>query len=203
MKQRGNPTQAEDGPVIQRILQGDSSAYRQLVEKYQHRIVNLIACITGNRDDAEDIAQKVFIKVYYSLPRFDLSLPFFPWLYRVTVNQCYDELRRARRQRRQTSLSDLEWGGSVVAMDSLRRPDSQMERQVASELVQRLLLALPRSYREILILKDLTEHSYEEIAEILGCSLQAVRLKVFRARRMLREKIGNLMKEERHLLSSY
>lgn len=192
----------EDRQLIREILQGDTAQYRKLVEKYQYRVINLVACVTGNRNEAEDIAQKIFIKVFYSLKRFDPTLPFFPWLYRVSVNHCYDELRRSRRKK-QTFFSDLEPVEAEFAMEPNGRPDRSLEREKLAGMVHKLLFSLPPHYREALILKDIGEHSYEEMAEILGCSMQAVRLKVFRARNILRKKITNLMKEERQFLSNY
>lgn len=202
MSPGGKPAQAEDQYLIRQILAGDQNQYHKLVEKYQSRITNLVACITGDYNEAEDIAQKVFIKIFYALDRFDLSLPFFPWLYRITVNQCYDELRRARRKK-QTSFSDLEEGETRFALSPAQQPDYQLEQESLTQLVHRLLFALPRRYRQILILKDMTDHSYGEMAEILECSLPAARLKVFRARNMLRKKMKHLVKEEKRLLSNY
>ncbi|MBI4445158.1 MAG: sigma-70 family RNA polymerase sigma factor [Acidobacteria bacterium] len=192
----------EDQEIIRRILDGEQWQYQYLVEKYQQRVINIVACITGDRTEAEDITQKVFIKIYYSLDRFDPSLPFFPWLYRVTVNQCYDELRRFRRKR-QTIFSDMDGSETQIVAEPIRRPDHHLERKNLAGLVRKLLFSLPRRYRDILILKDVADHSYDEISEILGCSMQAVRLKVFRARNLLRKKISHLMKEERRFLSSY
>lgn len=197
-----NQQEPTDHQWIRQILEGDERQFRHLVERYQSRITNLVALVTGNRNEAEDICQKIFIKVFYSLEKFDLSLPFFPWLYRVTVNQCYDEMRRTRRKK-QTFFSDIEAGEAEIAIEPALRPDRTLEQENVAALVQRLLLTLPSRYREVLILKDIADYSYAEISEILGCSMQAVRLKVFRARNMLRKKITNLVKEERHLLSNY
>ena len=87
----------EDRDLVARCRKGDPLAFEELVRKHQQMVLNLAYHYLGYHNDIEDVAQKIFIKVYFSLPKFDTRRPFFPWLYRIAINQCYDELRRLRR----------------------------------------------------------------------------------------------------------
>jgi DNA-directed RNA polymerase specialized sigma24 family protein len=89
----------DDRRLVEKCQKGDPLAFEELVRKYQQTVFNLAYHYVGYRNEVEDVAQKIFTKVYFSLPKFDLQRPFFPWLYRIAVNQCYDELRRIRRQK--------------------------------------------------------------------------------------------------------
>ena len=86
------PYADEDRELVARCRKGDALAFEELVRKYQQTILNLAYHYLGYQKDFEDVAQKIFTKVYFSLPKFDIRRPFFPWLYRIAVNQCYDEL---------------------------------------------------------------------------------------------------------------
>jgi len=158
------------------------------VHKYQSLIVNLAYHNTANRNDVEDVAQQVFAKVYFSIGTFDNRRPFFPWLYRIAINQCYDELRRARRRRLLTfSELSLEDADAIAALahyaDPAPNPGAADPERL--RLLHALLDQLPAPQRMVLVLRDLQDVSYEEMARILECSEQAARLKVFRARRRL------------------
>lgn len=180
----------EDQDLVRRCQRGDESAFEELVRKYQQTLFNLIFHNMGRRGDAEDIAQKVFSKVYFSLPKFDVNRPFFPWLYRIVVNQCYDEMRRAKR-RRSVTFSELNLQDSENIENLIRHEDvldtPEEERKELHELLYRMLDRLPEKQRNALVLRDLEEVPYEEMAEMLGCTEQAARLKVFRARTHLKE----------------
>jgi len=180
----------EDRQLVTRCKTGDERAFEDLVREYQHTVLNLVFHHLGHRADAEDVAQKIFIKVYLSLDRFDNKRPFFPWLYRIIINQCYDELRHARRQRVHT-FTEL----SIDEVDTIERlinqselpPQPEGDRQEMYSLLYALLDQLPDKQRTAVILRDLEEVPYERMAEILGWTEQAARLKVFRGRARLRE----------------
>jgi RNA polymerase sigma-70 factor (ECF subfamily) len=179
------PYPDEDYDLVIQCRQGDPHAFEELVRKYQQIVLNLVYHYMGHRNDVEDIAQKIFIKIYLSLPKFDDRRPFFPWLYRIAVNQCYDELRRIRRRRVRTfSELSLEEAGRVEKLISQSdvSPVSDEDRQEMRALLYRLLDRLPDQQRLAIVLRDLETISYKKMAEILKCSEQAARLKVFRAR---------------------
>ncbi len=189
----------EDRGLVDRCKKGDEQAFEQLVRKYQQTVFNLVYHNIGYRADVEDIAQKVFSKIYFSLPKFDNKRPFFPWLYRIAINQCYDELRRARR-RKVRSFTEL----SLEDADAIERLMNQSEAtpvvaddsQEMHALLYKMLDQLPEQQRSAIVLRDLEDVPYEKMAEIMGCSEQAARLKVFRARARLRELMEKALRRQ-------
>ena len=183
-------SQKDDRELIARCRQGDASAFDELVGKYQQQIINLVYHYIGNRSDVEDIAQKIFIKVYFSIPKFDIQRPFVPWLYRISINQCYDELRHLRRGKTYTfselSLEDNESIERLIAR-SEDASDAEESRSDMHDLLQRMLDQLSDRHRQVIVLRDLEGIPYNEIAATLKCSEQAARLKVFRARNRLKK----------------
>jgi len=184
------PYSGEDHDLVAQCQEGDERAFEALVRKYQQTIFNLIYHNIGFRTDVEDIAQKIFSKIYFSLPKFDNKRPFFPWLYRIAVNQCYDELRRARRRKVHTftelNLEEIDSIEKLMNKDEIAPGDGE-ERQELHSLLHRMLDQLPDPQRTAIVLRDLEDIPYEKMAEILKCSEQAARLKVFRARTQLRQ----------------
>jgi RNA polymerase sigma-70 factor (ECF subfamily) len=175
----------EDRGLVSRCRQGDPLAFEELVRKYQQPLLNLIYHYIGYRNDVEDVAQKIFTKVYFSLSKFDIKRPFFPWIYRIAINQCYDELRRIRRQKIRTfSELSLEESNRIESLISQNEavPVSDEDRQEMSTLLNRVLDQLPDQQRLAIVLRDLEGIPYAKIAEMLKCTEQAARLKVFRAR---------------------
>ena len=192
------PYPDDDRKLVEQCQKGDALAFEELVRKYQQTVFNLAYHYIGYRNDVEDVAQKIFTKVYFSLPKFDVRRPFFPWLYRIAINQCYDELRRIRRQKTHTftelSLDDT---GSIEKLLSQNEtpPDSDDDRQELQALLRKMLDQLPDQQRMAVVLRDLEVIPYSKIAEILKCTEQAARLKVFRARARLKTLLERAMKK--------
>ena len=180
----------EDRELVGKCQKGDELAFESLVRKYQQTVFNLVYHNLGYRADVEDVAQKIFSKVYFSLPKFDNHRPFFPWLYRIAINQCYDELRRARRRRVRTftelSIEDTEVIEKIMNQSAVA-PAPADESKELQQLLHKLLEQIPEQQRSAIVLRDLEDVPYEKMAEIMNCSEQAARLKVFRARARLRE----------------
>jgi RNA polymerase sigma-70 factor (ECF subfamily) len=146
-----------------------------------------------SRSSAKDLHQ-----IYFSLAKFDLRRPFFPWLYRIAINQCYDELRRIRRQRTHTfSELSLDDTGSIEKLISQNNvpasPDE--DRHELQVLLRKMLNQLPDQQRLAIVLRDLEVIPYSKIAETLRCTEQAARLKVFRARARLKTLMERAMKK--------
>lgn len=183
------PYPDDDRKLIARCQEGDAAAFEELVKKYQQTVFNIAYHYVGYRNEVEDVAQKIFTKVYFSIPKFDLQRPFFPWLYRIAINQCYDELRRIRRQKTHTfSELSLEDSGSIENLISQNEVTvlQDEDRQQMQALLQKMLNQLPDQQRVAIVLRDLESVPYTKIAEILKCTEQAARLKVFRARARLK-----------------
>ncbi|MEJ2245897.1 MAG: RNA polymerase sigma factor [Acidobacteriota bacterium] len=180
----------EDSSLIARCQEGDSLAFEELVRKYQQSVTNLAYHYIGHKDDVEDVAQKIFVKIFFSLPKFDIKRPFFPWLYRIAINQCYDELRQIRRRRTYTfSELNLEDSNSIEKLIGQTEPSvrSDEERAELQALLSKILGQLPDQQRKVIIMRDIEAIPYVEIAGILKCTEQAARLKVFRARNRLKK----------------
>ena len=180
----------EDRELVRRCQNGDDAAFEVLVRKYQQTLFNLIYHNMGRRGDTEDIAQKILTKVYFSLGKFDSTRPFFPWVYRIAINQCYDELRRMRR-RPSLTFSELNLQETENIENLIRQEDSQEtpveERKELHDLLHKMLDRLPEKQRRALVLRDLEDVPYDQMAELMNCTEQAARLKVFRARTRLRD----------------
>ena len=177
-------TREQEAAVIQAVLDGDVNAYEALVKK---NVYNLALRMTGNSEDAADMAQEAFIKAYNSLTAFRGDSKFSVWLYRIVSNVCLDFLRS--RSRKQTvSLSTENDDGEEVELDiadETHSPEQLLDRSLTRDAVRRGLAALPPDHREILLLREIQGLSYEEIADVLGLEAGTVKSRIFRARKKL------------------
>jgi RNA polymerase sigma-70 factor (ECF subfamily) len=181
-----------EGECIRRAQGGDVSAYEELVRKHQKRVMAIVGGILRWRDDMEDVAQQVFLKVYLALKRFDGRSSFATWLYKITVNETYDHLRK-KRARKLLYESDL----SEEQQEQMRRtrrtgtggaPEPHvLERMEARQVADALLAELGVEDRAMLLLKEVEGFSVEEIGEMLGQNVNTVKVRMFRARRRLAE----------------
>jgi len=176
---------ADDRELVQRAQAQDKEAFEELVRRHQHRVFAVAGGILRRREDAEDIAQQVFVKAYFSLKRFDQRAAFSTWLYKITVNECWDLLRK-RKVRPLVYESDLseEQARQFGATDerTSEEPDIS-EKLVARERVRNLMAGLDERDRTMLILKEVEGFAVEEIAEMLGLNANTVKVRLFRARR--------------------
>jgi len=176
---------AEDRELVRRAQAQDKEAFEELVRRHQHRVFAVAGGILRRREDAEDIAQQVFVKAYFSLKRFDQRAAFSTWLYKITVNECWDLLRK-RKVRPLVYESDLseEQARQFGATDerTSEEPDIS-EKLVARERVRNLMAGLDERDRTMLILKEVEGFAVEEIAEMLGLNANTVKVRLFRARR--------------------
>jgi RNA polymerase sigma-70 factor (ECF subfamily) len=186
----------DDFTIIRAIQAGNHQAFESIVRRYQHQVANLIYVTMGNRDDVEDIAQEVFIRVYRSLPRFNFDASFFSWIYRITMNLCIDEIRK-RKIRKILSLDfltedslEMNKKNKVHTMPS----DSLLEEE-KKKMIQGALQRLKSEHREILVLREYGNLGYNEIAETLGISLEAVKSRIFRARTELKNLLSDYFVE--------
>jgi len=184
---------AADDTLITLFLQGEEQAYRHLVERYQERIRNLIYSIFKDRELVEDLSQEVFLKAYEALPHFRFESSFYTWIYRIAVNKSRDELRR-RKIRRFLSFQALDNG---VRAELDMRMSTPPQTNEYADIVSLGLKALPDHQRIVVVLKDIEGLSYEEIADVLQIEVGTVKSRLSRARGMLREVLGPLLKEAR------
>jgi RNA polymerase sigma-70 factor (ECF subfamily) len=176
---------AEDRELVRRAQAEDKEAFEELVRRHQHRVFAVAGGILRRREDVEDIAQQVFVKAYFSLKRFDQRAAFSTWLYKITVNECWDLLRK-KKVRPLVYEADLseEQARMIEASEEKgsRAPDIS-ERLETRQRVERLLEGLDERDRLMLILKEVQGFSIEEIAEVLELNSNTVKVRLFRARR--------------------
>jgi RNA polymerase sigma-70 factor (ECF subfamily) len=187
---------ADDRELVRRAQSEDKEAFEELIRCHQHRVFAVAGGILRRREDVEDIAQQVFVKAYFSLKRFDQRAAFSTWLYKITVNECWDLLRK-KKVRPLVYEADLSEEQARMIQTSEEKgntaPDIS-ERLEARQRVERLLEALDERDRLMLVLKEVEGFSIEEIAGVLELNANTVKVRLFRARRrivMLAKKRGN------------
>jgi RNA polymerase sigma-70 factor (ECF subfamily) len=175
---------------MERIKKGDTDALRDLVEAHQHRIIGTVAKMLGDEADAEDIAQQVFLRVWKSASRYEPTAKFTTWLFKITRNLVFNELRRRRRHPAQSLDASSEDDRPFQAPDpGAKAPDTAMLDEEMQTAIQHAIDALPEIQRMAIVLRRYDDISYEEIGEILDLSVPAVKSVLFRARTELREKL--------------
>jgi RNA polymerase sigma-70 factor (ECF subfamily) len=182
-----------------RIAEGDADAFEILVSRHQASVLNLIYRFIGNRTQAKDLAQEVFIRVWQAAKTYKPEAKFTTWIYRITANLCFNELKSARRKKWFSfGHSDDQHGGTIEETLSDRAPSAEdllLERE-RSRQISDALQSLPDNQRLALVLKRYDELSYQEIAQIIGCSVSAVESLLVRAKRTLQEKLSFLKNDE-------
>jgi RNA polymerase sigma-70 factor (ECF subfamily) len=185
-----------DGDLVARCRSGDEGAWRELVSRHTRRVFGVAYRFTGRVDEAEDLTQEVFVKVYQGLDRFREAEGAFPtWLTTVARNQAIDSYRRRRQERRLTA-------DDPALLDAVPAPGGSsplraLERQERASLVHRTLRALPEELRQPVILCDLEGLAYEEIAEALGLPLGTVKSRINRGRLELAKRLRGRLGEHR------
>src|SRR5258706_1008649 len=164
------PGVPDDRELVRTAQAGDKEAFEELVRRHQHRVFAVAGGILRRREDVEDIAQQVFVKAYFSLKRFDQRAAFSTWLYKITVNECWDLLRK-KKVRPLVYESDLseEQARQIITSGEKVNPGPDISEKIeARERVERLLEGLDEGDRLVLILKEVAVVSIEEIAEVLN-----------------------------------
>ncbi len=177
----------EEASLVRRVQAQDEMAFREIVDRYQAKVFSIIYGILRNRNDAEDIAQQVFAKIYFSIRNFDFRSSLLTWIYKITVNECYDYLRKKR-------VRKLVYESDFSSEDSLRMENSEPatdqapavdERLAQHDLIIKLLSKISEEDRSLILLKEVEGHSVEELAEMTGMNENTIKVKLFRARQKL------------------
>ena len=185
-----SPNEAErDVLWMRRVAKGDMKAFEQLVEAHQARVVGTVAKMLGDASDAEDIAQQVFIRVWKSAGRYQPTAQFTTWLFKITRNLVFNELRRRKRHPAQ-ALDHEEAEHHFQAADtSSLSPDASLLDAEMQEAIQTAIDSLPETQRMAIVLRRYEDMPYEEIGAVLKLSVPAVKSVLFRARAELKEKL--------------
>src|SRR5579862_5845024 len=176
-----------EGLLVRRAQQGDDGAFREIVEKYQSKVFSIIHGIVRQRNDVEDIAQQVFTKVYFSLRNFDFRSSLITWIYKITVNECFDYLRK-KKVRKLVYESDM-------SEDEARRVENsepastvavRADTSLASrDYIVKLMDRVSGEEKTLLMLKEVEGYSIEELSGMLRMNENTIKVKLFRARQKL------------------
>jgi RNA polymerase sigma-70 factor (ECF subfamily) len=200
------PSNMQDRTLISRTQSGDHVAFEELVQKYRHQLLNLVCWHAGPAADTDDVLQAILCKVYFSLKKFDINRPFYPWLRRIAVNRCFDERRRLRRRKTMT-FAELGFDAPEVEMEALPNfSTSYYSNEKHDDLSDMLAVALGQlsgEYQQVLVLHYLEQLPYEDVAAALDCSPQAARVKACRAKAALRRILVNACREAAVPFASY
>ncbi len=186
-KTRVDHKNSDEAALVKRVQARDEMAFREIVERYQAKVFSIIYGILRNHNDAEDIAQQVFAKIYFSIRNFDFRSSLLTWIYKITVNECYDYLRKKR-------VRKLVYESDFSAEDAQRLESSEPavdtaapidRRIVQQDLVVKLLSKVSEEDRTLILLKEVEGHSVEELAAMTGLNENTIKVKLFRTRQKL------------------
>lgn len=182
------PDQLPDHEVVARVRGGDRDAFRLLVRRYQDMLFRHALRMTGDRDVANDLVQGAFVKAFTNIARCRDPERYGAWQYRILTNACKDHLKS--RRRRDVSIDD-----QVNLMDGTAGPAGNLDRAQLRTVLSNAIAKLPESLREAFVLKHVEGRSYEEIAGMMDTSVPALKMRVHRAREVLKEALEELVRD--------
>lgn len=188
--------------LIKRAQSGDIAAFEALIEAYEQKVFHIAYRMAGNLDDAADMAQEILLKIFRNVGKFKGESKFSTWVYRVATNTCLDELKKAKRKATYSLDEEFETGEGqlgVEVADTAPTPEQRVEGQEIRDAITEAISRLSEEHRQIIILRDINGLTYEEVADILDCSLGTVKSRISRAREQLRK----ILSQDRELFERY
>jgi RNA polymerase sigma-70 factor (ECF subfamily) len=186
----------KDAEIITRFKGGDRTGFNELVRRYSTRAYQIAYGVLGNKEDAEEVAQDVFIRIFKALPKFRGDAEFSTWMYRIAMNLARNKYRwnRSRGLRRNISIeatqeNDELSGRGIQVPAELPTPDERAELNEFESNVMAEMDKLPPLYREALVMRNVENMSYERIAKVLDCKLGTIKSRIARAREELRKRL--------------
>lgn len=184
----------DDASLVEQVLEnGNLKAFEVLVKRYQKQVYSLAYRLTNNRDDAEEMAQEVFLRIYQVLERYDPERQFFSWMYKIALNTCYTFLRKSNNAE-ETSLENVIEFSTLVPAET-DGIEAYLEKKEESELVQKALSELPEKYRVPLVLHYLRDLSYREIAKYMEVPVTTVETRIYRGKMLLAKRLAWVMQK--------
>jgi RNA polymerase sigma-70 factor (ECF subfamily) len=182
-----------DHALIEATKQGDETAFAEIVSRYRNPITNYLYRLLNDYEEAVDLAQETFVRVYFAAERYHTGYAFSTYLYRIATNLAISEMRR-RKRRKLLSLTGLfqpegEAETQFDPADENPLPDANLLEDEQRQVVARAIAAMPEKYRLPIVLRDIEGKSYEEVAEILNLGLGTTKSRISRARALLKEKL--------------
>lgn len=181
-----------DAALVRRAREGDFGAFEVLFDRHRLLVYRFAYQMAGRRDDAEDLVQEAFVRAYQNLHRYRDEAKFTTWLLRIVTNLCTDQMRMTHRRaalEQQEAAGALDW----MTLGETDDPIQNLEADRRKKALRTALNALPIHHKTMIILRDLEERDYSEIAEVCGCSVGGAKLRVLRARRALRDRVAPLL----------
>lgn len=184
-----------DHELIEAAKAGDEDAFAEIVARYRNQITNFLYRFLNDYDEAVDLAQETFVRVYFAIDRYHTQFAFSTYIYRIATNLAISEIRR-RKRRKLLSLTGLfqsEDDSQVEfqPVDGRSLPDADVIDDERSQAIARAIAALPEKYRVPIVLRDIEGKTYDEIAEIMGLGLGTTKSRISRARALLKEKLSH------------
>lgn len=184
----------EDREMVERVLAGDDTAYRGLVEKYQERLYTMAYGVLRNREDARDVTQDAFIKAYRNLANFRKESSFYTWLYRIGMNLSIDMTRKRKRREASGLREDVATRneeGAVHEMHHQDNPRRVIERRQLYAQIMDAMDQLPEDQKQVVLLRELEQMSYREIAEVMDVAEGTVMSRLYYARKKLQQLLAD------------
>lgn len=194
----GEGSDQESVELMLRVKEGDMKAFERLVEIHQRAVIGTVSRMLGNLDDAHDISQQVFVRVWKSAHRYEPTAKFTTWLFTITRNLVFNETRRRSRRQEVSIERDLDDDGPErqFVEENAVAPDQVTQNNELEAALDKAIAALPEKQRLAVVLRRYEERPYEDLCEILGMSLPAVKSLLFRARAELRKSLAAYLDDE-------
>lgn len=186
--------------LVKKSQSGDIESFELLISSYDKRAYNIAYRVMGNEEDAKDMAQEALLRVFRSIKDFKGQSAFSTWLYRIVTNVCLDELRKRKNDKYISMDSTIQTENGELHMElcsDKETPESAYERVEQRELIKSAINELSEDYKSVIVLRDIQGFSYDEISNMLDCSLGTVKSRINRARNMLRDKLKSSMELSR------
>ncbi len=177
--------------LVQKAVQGDREAFNKIVQRYRGQIYGFIFRMVKNREEAEDLVQETFIKAYRALGSFNTEYAFSTWLYKIATNNCIDHFRKRRLKTYSLDKPIQSKDGELARdfPDTAQGPETGLISREKTLQIQKAINSLPEKYKQAILLRHARDKSYEEIAKELDLPLGTVKVRIFRAREMLKKKL--------------
>lgn len=171
-----------------RVQKGNVDSFEALVSRYQKPVFRVAYRMLGQKEDAEDAAQEVFLNVFQKIHQYDSTRKFSPWLYRIAVNTCISRLR-GKKHMTISHFEESDMSSGSMSMETVPTPQMEIEQRELNEQIWKAAMELPDNYRSVLILRYQMDLSNQEIAEVLNLSKENVEVRLHRARKALRTRL--------------
>lgn len=182
-----------DTRLVKLARKGDHHAFAEIVSLYKDKLYHLAYRMTGSRQEAEDVVQDTFLRVFKNLDSFDEKQKFSTWIFRIATNQCIDRLRKKRKMYSlDAESSDHEgFDGYAMMPGDDRTPERELLLSETQELIQKAMETLPPKYKSVMILRYMQDLSLQEISDVMGMPVTTVKTRVHRGREFLRKRLEN------------